>query len=286
MAYYIIKSEFTEYVLDCEGGAKPGHKVIPFDKHGGENQVFYDDEMTGTIRPKGNPMLCLDVEGEQLVVKPYQQGDANQQWRRDGKFIRNRVDTNKVLDVFHKETKKGAKIGMFKFHGGPNQSWEFQMVGGAAPTAPTAAAATSYPAYPGYPQQTAQSTGRQFYMVAELNGKVIDVEAGKAEAGARLLMWDKHSPPKKNQLWYTDSHGYIRSCLNDMAFTNTASTQVLKTQMPSGDPRSQWMFQGNKVINRASECLDISRGHKDNGAEVISFQFKDSPNQHFRQEFV
>jgi len=283
MAYYIIRSKMTGFVLDAEGGGGPGKRVIPWDKHGKDNQLWYDDPPTGTIRCKaGN--LCLDIENDQLCVKPFQQGDPNQQWVRQEHFIRNRKDNNKVLDILKENKEKGAKISAYKFNGGNNQQWEFDPVGGQAPLPATGAST-----YPGYPMPTGAGAsvgaGRQFYIVSELNGKVVDIEAGKTEPGAKILMWEKHSPPKKNQLWYLDGQGCIRSALNDLAFTNTTNA-VLKTVAPGGDPRSQWSFTGNKVISRSGEVLDISRASKDNGAEVISYTSKDTPNQHWRQEFI
>jgi len=47
-------------------------------------------------------MLLCYCTGDQLVVKPFQQGDPNQQWFRQGQQIRNRLDNNKVLDVASK----------------------------------------------------------------------------------------------------------------------------------------------------------------------------------------
>jgi hypothetical protein len=53
-------------VLDVERGvANPGTRVIPWNKHGKDNQLWYDDPSTGTIRTKING-FCLDIEGMQL----------------------------------------------------------------------------------------------------------------------------------------------------------------------------------------------------------------------------
>jgi len=281
MAYYIIQNEMTGFVLDCEGGAKPGTKVIPYTKHGKDNQVWFDNVAQGTICSKANPSLCLDVEKDQLVVKPFLSGDKNQQWYREGKFIRNRVDHNKVIDVTGMNREKGAPIGMYKFNGGPNQCFEFEMVGGSAPVQPPAVgAATSYPGYPN------PNAGRDYYIVSQMNSKVLDIEGESTAAGAKILTWEKHSPPKKNQLFKDDNQGYIVSSVTGMTFSNAASTHVLKTQAATGDPRSQWKFEDNKVVSRAGEVLDISRSSNSNGAEVISYPYKGAPNQHWRKEYV
>jgi hypothetical protein len=278
MPFYLIKSKMTRLVLDIEGGGGAGKKVIPWDRHGKDNQLWYDDLATGTIRSK-HQNLCLDIESDQLVVKPYQQGDPNQQWVREGEFIRNRVDHNKVIDILKENKEKGAHVSAYHFKGGDNQKWEFEMVPGQEPQ-------TGASMYPGYPQAGGGGSGRQFYIVSELNGKVVDIEGGKADAGHKLVMWDKHPTPAKNQLWYQDGQGHIRSALNDMSFTNKENPNDLKTAPASGDPRSQWYFNGNRVTSRAGDTLDIEKSSKHNGAELISYGYKAGPNQHWRQEFV
>jgi hypothetical protein len=119
-----------------------------------------------------------------------------------------------------------------------------------------------------------------------MNGKVIDIEGGNASPDARVIMWGKHGTPKKNQLWYTDQQGCIRSALNDFVFNNRGPSQGLRMHPASGDPRSQWTHDGRKIANRSGEVLDISRKSNDNGAELISYQYNSGANQHWRLEFV
>jgi len=369
---YLIKSKLTGFVLEPEGGGfQPNARVTPVDANGRDSQIWYDDPSTGTIRNKGS-QFCLDIENEQLVVRPFQQGDPNQQWMRVDKHIKNRMDQNRVLDIFSNNRDRGAKIGAWNYNGGENQSWDFDFVGGHAPGGhhqqpggyPSTAAST-YPgsggsAYPqsggypgaqqsgypqpgggypqqggypqpgagypqqggGYPQQGggypqpgggypqpgggypaqggypapaqtsypaaggATHARREFYIASEMHGKVVDIDKGQKDGGARILMWDKHSPPAKNQLWYTDDQGCIKSSLNDLIFCNNSSGEILKTQMPTGGPRSLWKFEGNKVVNGAGESMDIVREKHDNGAEICSYQFKNQKNQQWRQEFI
>lgn len=351
MSCYIIKSKLTGYALDVEGGGRIGARVIPWDKHGKDNQVWYDDLATGTIRTKaGN--FCMDIENEQLCVREYQPGDPNQQWVRQDQYIRNRVDSNRVLDIMNNSREKGAKIGAWNFNGGQNQSWEFEFVAGQPPMGggyPAMGASTGYPSsggyqqpggypshpggygqppvqgyppgqfyppaqggYPpaqgGFPPAQGYPSGqggypaaqgyppsqggyppqqkREFYIVSEMNGKVVDIEGGNSSHGARIIMWDRHGTPKKNQLWYVDQQGCIRSALNDMAFSNGGHSHGLKMHPASGDPRSQWMVEGRKIGNRVGECLDISRKNPSNGAELISYSYKDSNNQHWRIDYI
>jgi len=336
MSFYIIKSKLTGYALDVEGGGRIGARVIPWDRHGKDNQLWYDDMATGTIRTKaGN--FCMDIENDQLCVREFQPGDPNQQWVRQDQHIRNRLDQNRVLDIMNNSRDKGAKIAAWAFNGGQNQCWEFENVGGQPPMGgggyyppaqggypstqggypptqggfPPAQAYPSsqggypsgqggypssqgqgypqsgYPSAPGYPQGGYPSQQRrEFYIVSGMNGKVVDIEGENSSPGARVLMWGKYHTPKKNQLWYADQQGFIRSALNDMVFSSHGSGHGLKMQPPSGDPRSQWVVEGRKIGNRAGEALDISRKNNDNGAELIPYSYHDSSNQHWRLEYV
>jgi len=288
MSFFIIKSKLSGLVLDIEGGGgKSGAKVIPYDRHGKDNQVWYEDPSRGVICSKAGPQV-LAVNNNQLCVEDFQHGKASQQWMRDGAVIRNRTDRNKVLDIFDHNKEKGAKIGEFAFNGGPNQSWEFETVAGQPPVAaaPLAQASTGYPSYPGYPQAGAGGGARrEFFIVSKMHGKVLDIAKGSKDAGAKICMWDKHSPPTKNQLWYVDGQGCIKSALNDMQFSSAKSGDSLHMQSNS-DPRSQWSFQGEKIANRAGECLDIKGGDDDKGTELCGFEYKNQKNQHWTQEYV
>lgn len=290
MSFYVIKSKLSGLVLDVEGaGKQSGAKVIPYDHNGHDNQIWYDDNSRGVICSKAGNRV-LSVTDNQLCVEDYQQGKASQQWMRDGAVIRNRVDRNKVLDIFDHKKEKGAKIGEYQFNGGPNQSWEFENVAGQPPVtggAPTAQASTGYPSYPGYPQGGAQAGGarREFFITSKMHGKVVDIVKGNKDAGAKICMWDKHTPVNKNQLWYVDGQGCIKSALNDMQFASSKSGESLHMQ-PNSDARSQWSFQGEKVVNRAGECLDIKGESKDKGTELCGYEYKSKPNQHWTQEFV
>lgn len=52
-----------------------------------------------------------------------------------------------------------------------------------------------------------------------MNGKVIDIKGASKDAGAQVIMWSKGSKESKNQKWYFDQQGFIRSALTDMVFT-------------------------------------------------------------------
>lgn len=270
--FYLIKSRLSDLFLDVEGSkTTPGAKVLPWKKHGGDNQLWYDDPATGTIRSKLNE-FCLDVEGDQLVLKPYRPGDVNQQWERHEQFIRNRTNNKRVLDVFGKNKSAGAKIGAYDFNGGPNQSWEFEFVGGHPGVHPS--------------QTTGTQPRRDFFIVSELNKKVVDIQAGSRDPDAKILVWTRDDPPKRNQLWYTDEQGFIRSAHNNMVFHNSELGDKLKTKPISADPRGHWAVVDKRIVNGLGECLDIKGEKDEDGAKLISYTYKGAPNQHWHLQYL
>ena len=58
---------------------------------------------------------------------------------------------------------------------------------------------------------------REFQLASEMHGKVLDVRGANKDPGANVIVYSKHSPAAKNQLWYTDHQGFLRSALNDFA---------------------------------------------------------------------
>ena len=304
--YYVIKSKLTGFVLTADGGGyQPSSKVTPQEQNGQDNQVFYDDHSTGTIRIKTSN-FCLDIEDEKLVVRPFQHGDPNQQWTRADPQIRNKVDSNRVIDIYGENKDRGATVGAYKFNGNTNQCWTFEYVGGAAPAGGAPAAFPSqYPAYPGYPsaaagggypaaggypsqvpQQPQNVPKREFYIVSEMNGKCLDIAGEDKKSGAKVIMYEKKKKVEKNQLWYNDNQGYIRSALNDFALFNTESGQPITMQPYADSPRFQWKFNGKKVTNKLGEVLDISRENDEDGAEVISYKDKKGKNQEWHPEYT
>jgi len=126
---------------------------------------------------------------------------------------------------------------------------------------------------------------RDFFIVSDLNGLVLDVKGNNANPGADVVMWHKKQPAARNQLWYADQSGIIRSALNDFAI-DTPHGQKVKLEPFNGSPNQQWALEGKKITNRASgNCLDICGENKQPGAEVCSWKFKDSHNQHWHVDY-
>jgi len=258
--------------VDIDGGNRnPGTRTILWNKKGGEcdNQQWYSDPPTGTIRSKMHD-FCLTAEG-QVVVKPFQPGDPNQQLEWADTVIRNKHTPNKCLEV--SGGGPGSSLALRDYNGNPNQVFAFELVpaGGA----------------PGHPQaQAQQGPKRLFHIVSDLNGKVLDIKQGNTGPGTQVLMWSKHGSNAKNQLWYTDGQGHVLSALNDMAFISESSGDTIKMKPPSGDPREQWYVDGQKIVNRAGLCLDIRGAATHDGADVLSYKYGGGSNQHWKLQYV
>jgi hypothetical protein len=120
-----------------------------------------------------------------------------------------------------------------------------------------------------------------------MDGKVVDIEGGKTNVSAKLCAYTKKiNPPGINQLWYEDPQGFIRAVLNNLTFGNTSHGTQLKMEAVTGNPRSQWRFEGQTVANMAGEVLDIRGQSHANDAELISYKSNGQKNQQWRREYV
>jgi len=276
--FFLIKAKLNGLVFDVQGATNnPGAHVITYKKSGKDNQLWYDDPSTGTIRSKQTG-FCLDLEGDTLVVKPFDKHAMSQLWERSGTSIRSKK-SRKSLDIIGRNKESGAAIGCFDFTGADNQQFECVDLKGVPVPPPGSAVAQAVPhAFAGKPGQR-----REFYIESALHGKVVDVENAKTAAGTKIVMWGKNTPVSKNQLWYVDQQGYVRSAFNDMVFHNTAQAQPLKmAPFDASDPNRLWKIAGPAILNGKSDCLDLSRSNKDNGAELISYKYKSAVNQHWK----
>jgi len=282
----MIKSKLSGLVLDVQKAATTaGAHVITYTEHGKPNQLWYDDPKNGTICSKQTG-FCMDLDGDVLVVRPFEKGDQNQQWERVDHFIKARHNSKKVLDIFGEKKSAGAKVGSYEFNGNPNQQWDFVMVP-SCPSPVAQAPPTQQVAQPIYPNLPSQPGARRdCWIVNEKTGKVIDIQGASVAADAKVILYTKNaSSQDRNQLWYVDEHGHIRSALNNMVFQNKESGKKLKMAPYSSNPRGQWTVDGKKIVNRTGECL-MMKGHEDDDGEPLSSgHYKGSPNQHWSLQY-
>lgn len=263
--YYHIRSRLNGLVLDVENeNRNPGACVVMWNQKPGncDNQLWYDDFATGTIRSKLND-FCLDWDGNTVNLRPYYPGNPNQQWERADPLIRSRSAPDHVLDIANNNRAAGAHLISWPRSGNSNQCFDF--VGAPPPPMP--------------------AVRRHFYIVSDMHGKVLDIEGGSSSPGARVIVWPKKaSGDRQNQLWYFDENGLIRSALNDFALTAEDSDICM---MPFNNrPPQQWRLVGNHIMRNQRDCLDIARQDRSNGAKLISFPYKGQVNQHWHLEYV
>ena len=59
-------------------------------------------------------------------------------------------------------------------------------------------------------------SSKYFFIKSAMHGKVLDIEGGNPQAGAKVVMFDqKDRHDADNQLWFEDRYGNIRSKLNE-----------------------------------------------------------------------
>jgi len=51
-------------------------------------------------------------------------------------------------------------------------------------------------------------------------------------------------------------------------------------------PHQHWRLVGNRITKNSQECLDISGSNMSDGADVISYHYQGSVNQHWHVEYV
>jgi len=129
---------------------------------------------------------------------------------------------------------------------------------------------------------------RQFMIVSEMNGKVLDINKGQARPGADVVMFHRKMDRSPNQLWYLDHTGIIRSMLNDFALEAKAQGDRFEMEPFNGSPRQQWIFAGNRIVNKVfpGECMDIERADNKDEAKVIAWSYKGKSNQHWRIDYI
>jgi len=116
--------------LDIEGGHNNnGQSVRMWNCNGSNAQKWAYDASTGFMR---NIMgKCLDISGNDSNVKDGQHiqlwdchtSAIDQTWDFSGGVLRNRVNSNKVLDAYG--TSSGSAAGLWQYHGGNNQKWNW-----------------------------------------------------------------------------------------------------------------------------------------------------------------
>jgi len=66
----------------------------------------------------------------------------------------------------------------------------------------------------------------------------------------------------------------------------SADGQHVRTVPFTGHASQRWMISGNRIVRDHKNCLDIEGGAHHDGAKIIQWNYKGSPNQHWRIDYV
>lgn len=244
--FFFIRSQLNGLVLDIKDGiANPGQDVVTWEYTGEENQLWFCDVIYNTIRSKMDNNLVLQAaDGECLTVAEFDSDEYNQRWILSGEAIRHYDNPDLALDIDDKCEDEGAGLCSWEYHGESNQLWEFNYL-----------------------------PPKQFFIVSQMNGRVLDVKGNDPSPGTKAVMWDRNDPPSDNQLWYEDKYGTILSCLNDYGI-DTSDDVARMQPYDACAPSMQWIMIDGWIFDKnvVEECqvLEIKASKDKNGAKVVA----------------
>jgi hypothetical protein len=260
--YFHIKSKSSGLYLDVKGGSRsPGTPVIVWSKNNGDNQIWYHHAATRTIRSKQSD-LCLDVQGDRLVINPYQQGKGDQTWayNKNRGVIENLSNPNRVLDIVGDNKAPGTEVCAWNHHGKDNQKWELESAG----------------------------SPRYFYIRTFLCDKVLDISGNQRSPGGNVILYKKKSGGSAdNQLWFEDTFGNIRSKLNDKLVLDASGGDLKTAEYREGGNKLFWAIDGTKIINvqNPQEVLDVKGGASADGTAICAWTWKAGGNNNQQWHF-
>jgi len=259
--YFLIKSKHNGLYLDVKGASTaPRSPVVLWNKNGNDNQTWYHDPLTKTIRGKQSN-LCLDIQGDRLCINTHQPGRAEQQWVYNSKSnaIENLAQAGKVLDVVGAAKNAGAEVCSYATHGKDNQKWELDF----CPV-------------------------KYFVLRSGACDKVLDVTGANKNPGAKVILYQKKAGHSDNQLWYEDSYGNIRTKLNEKLCLDGRSGCLQTGNFEMGGNRTFWALNGNIIrsVYNPTEVLDLKGGATENGTEICVWNHHGRPNQQWHCDFV
>jgi len=108
---------------------REGKNIVIKDKNGNQNQLFVYDSRSGSIQPRNNRSVSLDIgddgRGRFMTVKKTE-NIWDQHFDLDGDRIVN--ERGLVLDVAGGRDRNGQNVLVWKRHNGLNQKWKIDYV--------------------------------------------------------------------------------------------------------------------------------------------------------------
>ena len=171
--------------------------------------------------------------------------------------------SGRSLDVTGASTASGAQVIQWDYHGGENQLFRPDPVGG------------------GY-----------FRFVCQQTGKVLDVSGASTANGAKIIVWDWHGGD--NQLFKLELQpdGYLRVVAkhSGKVFDITGISTVNGAQLQQwdwwGGDNQRFLATAPIVAKHSGRVLDITAGSTANGAQLQQWDYNGLGNQIFKAEPV
>jgi len=169
--------------------------------------------------------------------------------------------TRKAFDVAGVSTANGAAIIQWDYHGGGNQQFRPDPLGGG-----------------------------DYRFVAQHSGKVLDISGGSIADGAQVIQWDWHGG--NNQRFRIESlgDGYVRIVAKhsgkvlDLHSASTANGAPIIQWGWHGGNNQRWLLTLPFVAKHSGRVLDVAGGSTANGASIIQWDYHGGGNQIFRPE--
>jgi hypothetical protein len=171
--------------------------------------------------------------------------------------------SSRAMDVSGASTANGAPLIQWDFHGGQNQMFRPDPMGGG------------------------------FFRLVSLNtGKVADVSGASMASGAAIVQWDWHGGD--NQLFRLEplSDGFVRIIAKhsgkviDVAGGSTGNGAQLIQWDWHGGPNQRWLATAPIVARHSGKVLDVSGASTANGAPLIQWDYLGGANQILRPEAI
>lgn len=168
-----------------------------------------------------------------------------------------------AMDVHSASDANGAPIIQWPYHGGENQLFRPDPVGGG-----------------------------WFRLVGQRDGKVLDIEGASVAGGARAIQWDWHGGD--NQLFRIErlGDGCVRlvakhsgKVLDVTGGSDQAAAQIIQWDWHGGD-NQRWLLTAPIVALHSGKALDVEGASNANVAPIIQWAVHGGGNQIFQAEVV
>jgi len=253
--FFVLVSKLSGSAVGFDNGSTTKRLVTVPRNDEDEQQLWYVDQLSTTIRNKANQLCIYCTDDGNAALQSYEKGSASQQFVIDGNFVKLRKD-GRVLDISGDSSENGVPLCVWEQHGETNQLFDTVFV-----------------------------RPRYFMLKGEQSGRVIDIVECNLAPGAKICIFDIQKTD--NQLWYEDRTGLVRAKQNDFVFDDSAG-DVCMQPYDANNPHRSWVINGAAVaqLSNPTQVLDVKGEECCNEAKLCSYENHNGPNQRWIVEYV